>query len=158
MANPKKREKMLMIMTGGIVVIFLMNMLVCGDKTQKVVQQSVQKIVGGNLDDSDEKSLKARLRRNSRRIQQIDFKGWGKDPFTEAARITEMDSSWVDSTDFVLRGIIWKGNQAHALIGDTILKEGERSGDLKVLNITKHSVVCRKGSRIVTLELRKDDE
>ena len=158
MANPKKREKTLMIMTGGIVVIFLMNMFVCGEETKNAVQQTVQKVVGIGPDDTEKALLVARMRNSSRRIQQINFKDWGKDPFFEAARITEMDSSWVDSTDFVLRGIIWKGNQAHALIGDVILKEGDRNGDLKVLNINKNSVVCRKGSRIVTLALRKDNE
>ena len=146
-----------MIVTGGIVVIFLMNMFVCGDKSKQDVKETVQKVVNGGNAVVERAAIASKMRK-TRKIQQINLKGWGADPFLEAARISDMDSSWVDSTDFVLRGIIWKGNQAHALIGDVILKEGERDGDLKVLNINKNSVVCRKGSRIVTLALRNDNE
>ena len=147
-------------LTGGFVLIFLLNTFVCGDKEEPAQQSTVVKAMDAEPGNVVQKILSSgrKQRPVGRKIQNITFKGWGKDPFLEAERITAMDSSWVDSSEFVLRGIIWKGNQAHALIGDMILKEGDRSGDLKVLSIKKNTVVCRKGSRIVTLALRKDDE
>ena len=147
-------------LTGGFVLIFLLNTFVCGDKKAPAEQQVVAKAVASEAGNAVQRILSSgrKQRAVGRKIQSIAFKGWGKDPFLEAERLTAMDSSWVDSSEFVLRGIIWKGNQAHALIGDMILKEGDRSGDLKVLSIKKNTVVCRKGSRTVTLALRKNDE
>ncbi len=85
------------------------------------------------------------------------FTSWGRDPFWEAFRLAQVDSADNDSSNFVLRGVIWKGDEAHVLIGDAVLKEGERSGDLKILDIDKNRVVCKKGSKVITLVLQNDE-
>ena len=148
-----------MLLTGGFVAVFLLNTFVCGKKSDTTPAETVNQLVtpGQEVTQQDKKALRQRLA-GGKIIQHLQQANWGRDPFLEAARLVVSDSSWVDSTDYVLRGIIWKGNVAHALIGDMILTEGEQSGDLKVLDIKKETVVCRKGSQVITLALRQNDE
>jgi len=157
MAGLKKSEKMLMSVAGAMVVVFVINQFVCGKQAgpapenapapQPQVSESPRKPAGPSPS-----------RRPLRRRSEVTFTGWGRDPFAEAFLLAEFDSSATDSSDFVLKGVIWRGDEAYVLIGNAILKKGERRGDLVVLDIQKDRVVCQKRNRIVTLLLRPDDE
>jgi len=100
---------------------------------------------------------RSKPRRVKKTNNPVRFTSWGRDPFWEAFRLAEVESVRSDSSNFVLRGVIWKGDEAHVLIGDAVLKEGERSGDLKILKIDKNRVVCQKGSKVITLVLQNDE-
>ncbi|MFQ5675153.1 MAG: hypothetical protein ACE5G1_04590 [bacterium] len=158
MAELKKREKILSVVAGSALLIFALNQFVCNDsedENKKAEKTSAVASPGPGKPavlDSPTPEKSPRRRQSSR---QIKFVSWGRDPFSEAYRLAEADSAGRDSSNFVLRGIIWKGREAHALIGNLILKEGERHGDLKVLDIQKDRVICRKGRRVLTLALRK---
>ncbi len=143
-------------MTGGFLVIFLMNQFVCGESNQN--QQVVEANVNDNTVIDTQGGGKSFTIRKRNRGPQIKFTSWGLDPFAEAYRLVKVDTTPNDSTDFVLKGVIWKGNEAYVLIGDDILKEGEQKGDLKILEIEKDRVVCMKGKHVVTLTLSDDQK
>jgi hypothetical protein len=156
----KKSEKLLMAGAGSIVFMFVVNQFICTEKTQteqpvnRTVQQaSIDQPVSANRNIHGKT-----VRHYTDHSGRIKYTNWGTDPFLAADRLVDLDSTATDSNGFVLRGIIWKGNDAHALIGDLIFQEGERIGDVKVLDIGDNSVVCKKGTKILTLKLKKDDE
>ncbi len=160
MATLKKREKMLAAATGSLALIFLLNYFVCGEKkpskSTRRVQPAVESAVVGLAKSLvSAQPVRSRLERTGPLPSDIS---WGRDPFAETFRLARSDSSAEKVEDFTLRGIIWKGNQAHVLIGDQILREGEESGDLKVLDIQRNKVVCRKADRIITLTLEDNEE
>lgn len=165
MAKLKKREKMLLILAAGSALIFVLTQFVFSDKDEppptvassKPVQtakpepepEQVNVMTAGTKKESPEKQSTRK---------DITFTSWGRNPFAEANRLAVVDTARVDSTYPVLRGVIRKGDKAYALIGDEILQEGERSGDLKVLNIEEEQVVCRRGSKIITLYLGGNED
>ena len=58
-----------MIVTGGIVVIFLMNMFVCGDKSKQDVKETVQKVVNGGNAVVERAAIASKMRK-TRKIQR----------------------------------------------------------------------------------------
>ncbi len=161
MRNLEKREKILVVLAGVAVVVFVFNRFVCGKQTgnpAEIKKESVGATTqsGPRAPDADvvKKQLLSLVKRKIGPLTQ--FLSWGRDPFAEAFRLIPPDSSQSDSTDLVLRGIIWRGGEARALIGDEILKSGDRRGDLKILDIEKDRVICKKGGKIVTLFLESD--
>lgn len=159
MADLKKREKMLVGSAVSSLVIFLFNQFVCGSGEQ-VPEQLVQQAVASANKAVHEQPVRKNGGgdRPPRKVKRTQFASWGRDPFYEAGRLAEMDSTRADSGSFVLRGIIWKGKDAHALIGDAILKKGESNGEFKVLDIQEDKVVCKKGTKVITLTLRDKNE
>ncbi|MFQ5751339.1 MAG: hypothetical protein ACE5HI_05020 [bacterium] len=155
MAKLKKREKIMVELAGLVLILFVFNQFVCGkpkQQQQRVTKKAaVEETTADTLTVKVEKKPKPLLKREARK--PLEFPFWGRDPFAETFRLAELDPTHGDSTDFVLRGVIWKGSEAHVLIGDEILKEGEQRGDLKVLAIEKDRVVCKKRGKIVTLML-----
>lgn len=144
---------------GGALVMFLLNQFVCGDEASAPPSVAQEKTVQQQAAPGPAKAAgwsSSGIPRDRGRQKTVKFATWGRSPFAEAHRLVKFDSTRVDSNDFVLRGIIWQGNEAHVLIGDEILKEGERSGDLKILDIEKDRVVCKKGTKVVTLVLNDD--
>ncbi|RMF63779.1 MAG: hypothetical protein D6743_10275 [Calditrichaeota bacterium] len=163
MAGLKKREKILMSVAGGLALFFAVNQFVCGQRRRPaapappaVASESVQKPATAPAKKEKKKRAASPKRKAHPKYSKVTFTSWGRDPFAETFRLAKFDSSQTDSGNFVLRGIIWKDGQGHALISDQILGEGERSGDLKILHIRRDRVVCRKGGRIVTLLLREN--
>jgi len=158
MASLKKSEKRLVALTGSIVVTFVLNQFVCGEPEQPQIEtaEKVEAKSGVVVQTSLEvkKNVRPRVKKT---VNQVRFTTWGRDPFWEAFRLAEVDPVNPDSSNFVLRGVIWKGDEAHVLIGDAVLKEGESSGDLKILDIDKNRVVCKKGRKVITLVLQNDE-
>jgi len=144
---------------GATLIFYLVNQFLCGKsdpQAQSAPQQVAAAAQPAPQPAKDEKSTTAPRKRGS--PQRSDFSAWSRDPFAESFRLAQGDTTESDSSDFVLRGLIWKGNQAHVLIGDDILKEGDQIGDLKILDIDKNRVVCKKRGKIVTLILRDDHD
>ncbi len=169
MAQLQKREKIMVSLAIGSLLFFVVHQFVCaGPKnespqvTQKTVQQGSPKGKAGAK--KPVKATAAKKALAQKRVaplrtfkrKPVNVKSWERDPFAEAYRITLADTSRRDSSDFVLRGIIRRGSQAFALIGNEILREGQVLGDLKVLDIDDDRVLCKKGNKVVTLLLRND--
>lgn len=158
MATLKKREKILLGVTGTFVLVFVLNQFVCSSNPEPQVADKTPPEV-----DAEEAAPPAKpmaktetLRKRHRRGEPpMQFTEWERDPFAEAYRLAQFDSTGNDSGDFVLRGVIRKGNESYVLIGDAILKEGERQGDLQIVSIDRERVVCRKGNNLVTLVLNE---
>ncbi len=89
---------------------------------------------------------------------------WAKDPFDEAtvAMVEERPKSY--SGEKILRskkiqsvikisGVIIDGNLRAILVGDTLLKEGDRIGTLRIKTINRYQVVVENqdGSEVVQL-------
>ncbi len=158
MAPLKKKEKRLVAIAGGAVIFFVLNQFVCG-KSEKPKVETAEKVEPKSVvvEPTPANVVKRSKPRRVKKTNQMQFTSWGRDPFWEAFRLAQVDSAGNDSSNFVLRGVIWKGDEAHVLIGDAVLKEGERSGDLKILDIDKNRVVCKKGRKVITLVLRNDE-
>jgi len=160
MAELKKREKIMVSVALSTLMSFLLNTFVCSDAADELPPATITAPVAAL--ETKEIPTKSGPKKVTRRKvadgERMRFVSWSTDPFLDTIRLTELDSAGTDSSDFALRGIIWKGSEAHALIGDLILKEGERQGDVKVLDIGKDMVVCKKGTRVVTLTMRHENE
>jgi len=163
MAELKKRERMLIGLAGSFLLSFVFNQFVCtGDEGSNLQGSNPAAAAPGGLHaETPIAPSVGELNPNTKKRRVLNrkrYSSWGKDPFYLASRLAELDSTQQDSGQFVLRGIIWKGDDAHALIGDAILRAGESTSQFKVLRIEKDRVVCKRGSRIVTLMLREDHE
>lgn len=161
MRSLQKRERILLGMVGATAIFFVVDRFVCGEKTPQT-PEIVKKTVAEKTIPKPPDTKKAKIRnrigsfRDRKSGQLIKYSSWGRDPFAEAIRLSQSDSTKSDSSNFVLRGVIWKAGEAHVLIGDDILKSGEQKGDLKILDIGKDRVICKKGGKIVTLVLEDD--
>ena len=158
MPELKKSEKRLVVLAGSVVVSFLLNQFVCGEpeKPQIDTTTKIETKSGATQITPPNVVKKKQPRRIRKTDNQVQFTSWERDPFWEAFRLAEVNGANGDSSNFVLRGVIWKGNEAHVLIGDAVLKEGETNGDLKILDIEKDRVVCKKGRKVITLVLKND--
>jgi len=159
MAQLKKKEKRLVAIAGSFVIIFVLNTFVCGESEKPKVETAKKVEAKSVVVERTPSNVvkRSKPRRVKKTNNPVRFTSWGRDPFWEAFRLAEVESVNTDSSNFVLRGVIWKGDEAHVLIGDAVLKEGERSGDLKILKIDKNRVVCQKGSKVITLVLQNDE-
>ena len=159
MAPLKKKEKRLVAIAGSFVIIFVLNTFVCGESEKPKVETAKKVEAKSVVVERTPSNVvkRSKPRRVKKTNNQMQFTSWGRDPFWEAFRLAEVDAANADSSNFVLRGVIWKGGEAYVLIGDAVLKEGERSGDLKILDIDKNRVVCKKGRKIITLVLNNDE-
>ncbi len=159
MAQMQKREKILLAITGVAALVFLFNYFVCGKQkapTPQIANKVVTEITGpGQPVAAGVKS--SNQVKESDLSNRINLNTWGRDPFAETYRLTYYDVTKNDSSNYVLRGIIRKGDEAHVLIGDEIFKSGEKIGDLKVLDIEDDRVVCKIRGRVVTLLLNENE-
>lgn len=155
----KKREKMLMGVAAAVLVYFLVNQFLCGNppETVQAVDAKTPETAVSSAPAQTPPAKKAPVSRKKMVRDRLQFASWGRDPFADTYRLAPPDSQSAAS-DFVLRGVISKGSQAHVLIGDEILKEGDQVGDLKILDIDKNRVVCKKKGKIITLILRDENE
>ena len=159
MAQLKKSEKRLVVLAGSIVFTFVLNQFVCGKSEEHQVETTKKVEAKSGVVERTSPEVKKNVRpRVKKTANQVRFTSWGRDPFWEAFRLAEVEPANPDSSNFVLRGVIWKGDEAHVLIGDAVLKEGESSGDLKILDIDKNRVVCKKGRKVITLVLQNDEK
>ncbi len=165
----QKREKILVIGTGLSAVIFVFNQFVCSSRTSSSAENSITAPQAAVAANKIERPAAAKidqglLKERRLRWRTVMFKRWGRDPFAASPSILEMiesdaageaDSSAAsDSTRPVtLNGLLWGLGKPVALIGDAILAEGERQGDLQVLKIGPDYVICRKGGKLLRLEL-----
>lgn len=144
-----------MALAGTSAAFFILNQAVCDKKSTPTQSLRAEPVVAERAASATTDRPQRSPKENPRRVlrSRTGFTTWGRDPFAEAFRLAKFDSSRSDSTNFVLRGVIWKGNEAYVLIGNDIFKEGERHGDLTVVSIEKDRVVCKKRGRTVTLVL-----
>jgi len=86
------------------------------------------------------------------RLTRIDAKteqiGWERNPFVRG-KISE--PTGVISLN--LSGIIWDEQNPNAIIGDTVVKEGDVIGKYKVIKINKNSVILsgEEGEKILSI-------
>ncbi len=158
LAGLKKREKFLVAVTGASLLVFLVSQFVCTGEKGARKRPPVATRAAGRVpapaqvaEPSSAGSDSTFFRRTPLRLAS-----WKRDPFAEAYRLATPDTTRRDTTGLTLKGIIWQGGEALALIGDAILREGQRSGDLRVLDIAGDHVLCKRGKKVVTLSLGKD--
>lgn len=137
-------------------MVFVFDQFVCGVEENppltvnqvKVVQERTPRPVASTKNQPAVRKSRARVPR-----KLVEYAAWGRDPFAGAFRLSEHKGPHRDSSGLRLRGIIWKNGQARVLIGDVILRKGERLGDLQILDIKKDRVICKKHGKILTLVL-----
>lgn len=168
MAQLQKREKMLAIAAGAALLIFLANQFLFSDKAapkKAAKSQAAQnKAVKSKKNPAVEQAAviatqsvqSAAARPAPERKPNVVFSSWGRDPFAGLGRLVQVDTTALQQMDMSLRGIMWHGDEASVLIGDYILKRGEKVGPYTVVDIKRDRVICRKGSEVITLFLDED--
>ena len=157
MASLQKRERILITVAGTCLLSFLLNQLVCSgraDDPDVRKSQTVNEALAAESAPQPTTTSPVTARRPD--VDRVVPDSWGRDPFALAYRLAPPDTTGVDSTVLELKGIIWRGNEAMALIGDAILREGQRAGALKVLDIDRNRVLCKHGKKLITLVLENE--
>lgn len=160
MAELQKREKIMVGVAGGVLVAFLLYQFVFTKSEEPPAQ--ARKVPSPNQSAAPAavsvKSGKSDGEPHKASFAAMQIEGWGSDPFHEAYRLAVFDTAITDtSVQLDLKGIIWKGNQAFVLINDSILKKGDKLGDVKILDIKRERVICQKGKNTVTLFLDNEN-
>ncbi len=160
MAELKKREKVLMAVAAAVLVYFVVNQFVCSKSQPAQAQDDQKQTAAATTSEAPKSTVEKKPAAIRKRMgeRRVEFAAWGRDPFSESYRLAKADTTQSDSSALVMRGVIWKGSEAYVLIGDNVMKEGDQIGDLKVLDIDKNRVVCKKKGKIITLILRDDNE
>ncbi|MFQ5651523.1 MAG: hypothetical protein ACE5IY_16430 [bacterium] len=162
MAPLKKREKVLVTVTGAVLVLFLANQFDFTGKQEAVAPGATKATPPGKVSPElrAESAPEGGERRPAQKRAGAKWGAWGRDPFAQAHRLgrAALTPPGTNTSTLELRGIIWNGNDASALIGDRILRKGERMGALTVLDILPDRVVCKRGSEVITLTLQKREE
>lgn len=57
-----------------------------------------------------------------------------------------------------VEGILWKGEQAFAILNGKVFKKGQNLGEVRIKEIEKDRVILEYGAREFTLFLRKEKE
>ncbi|KAA3618024.1 MAG: hypothetical protein DWQ05_08230 [Calditrichaeota bacterium] len=155
----QKREKILAAITLSAALIFIVNQFfLSGDaesapqrvKKTAAVQKTPQPVNGEKLSTIE---LQERLQNWQPLVQ---YETWGADPFEGGIAFASLDSS-ADSSSTMLSGIVWRDGEALAIIGDQILRQGEKTNTLKVIKIYSDKVIARRGKDLLTLHLGQDN-
>ena len=73
--------------------------------------------------------------------KKTQFVGWGRDPFSLKVALA-------------LNGILWDDNLPQAIIGDNVVKVGDKVGNNTVVSILKDRVILNDGTRDLEFELK----
>ncbi|MFH0763584.1 MAG: hypothetical protein V1927_01090 [Candidatus Omnitrophota bacterium] len=84
-----------------------------------------------------------------RRAVRTKFKSWARSPFAPGGFSKSTSSS------LSLGGIMWNAENPKAMIGDMIVKKGDKVGDYVVIQVRKDSVILNDGSKNIELKLRE---
>lgn len=77
-----------------------------------------------------------------RRAVRTQFKSLKRDPFTPKPTVAPRAAP---ASSITLSGIMWSEKDPKAMIGDAIVRKGERVGSVTVVEIRKKSVVLNDG-------------
>ncbi len=158
----QKREKILSVIALASAAFFIVNQFVCAKKKQqpvatpKVTAKKIQQPKRPAVIKGEKISNEELIRRLQNWQPLVTYETWGRDPFANAVKF-EPDSLQ-DSLALKLTGIVWKGKQAWALIGDRILQPGQRDANFELLRIMSDRVIGRRNGELVTLYLDKNEE
>lgn len=160
----QKREKIL----AGIAILsalfFVVNQFVCAKRAPEPSNLRQKRVFSqpgqasqpaGRMQIAGEQISNKALQKRLQNWQPlVTYDSWGSDPFAGGLKI-EADST-ADSLSLRLSGIVWKGNQALALIGNQIMRPGERYEDFELLQIYRDRIVGRQKGEMITLYLEQD--
>lgn len=83
--------------------------------------------------------------------RRTEFVDWGKDPFAWLKREEEAG----EISDLALSCIIWNDEGSRAVIGKSIVREGDKIGDKTVKRIEQNRVILNDGTKDYVLELQE---
>lgn len=157
----QKREKVLSIIAVVSAIFFVVNQFVCAEKTPpaKKASAAAPKVTAKP---ASKPQIRGEIISNAeleKRLQNwqplVTYETWGRNPFRGA--IEFYADSLRDTVDLRLKGIAWKGRQALVLIGDRIMRPGERDGDLELLKVYHDRVIARRKGELLTLYLEPEN-
>ena len=156
----QKREKILTIIAVSCAIFFVINQFVCSEKqppakakrpAPKITAKPAKRpVIRGEVISNEE--LEKRLQ-NWQPL--VTYETWGRNPF--AGAIEFYADSLRDTLDLRLKGIAWKGKNAWVLIGDRIMRPGERNGDFELLQVYSDRVIARRKGELLTLYLEPEE-
>jgi len=82
-----------------------------------------------------------------RRAKRTRFKSWKRSPFVSGEKPA--------SATLVLSGIIWTNENPKAMIGDMIVRKGDRVNNSTVIDIRPDKVIMNDGTKNFELKLEK---
>jgi len=148
----QKREKILSGVALVVAVLFVTNQFLCGEKEKNGLRTSAGgrvELVRGPEATLDELPEPAKDWK-----PQVTFEKWARNPFSGALAL-EMADSHLDTLKLDLKGIVQKGNEKIALIGDYIVKVGETTDEFQLVKIKQDRVIIRRSGRLFTLHLEQ---
>ncbi|MCD6166267.1 hypothetical protein J7K19_06135 [bacterium] len=156
----KKREKILLSIMTGAVVLFIVNQFLCSSQKSQLGQSaSTTKTSRTRKTNAKGPTTYSQIKPNQlqtwiKRQPNVVYSSWGRDPFLGAFTRELLDSLGVRrEKPYVLKAISWKDGKAIVLINNDIIKVGETKNGLTVLAVEGDRVVCRKYGSIFSLRL-----
>ncbi len=148
----QKREKVLSAIAVSSAVFFVINQFVCAEKPQPparpapaVARKKLPAAVRTTITNAE---LEKRLKNWE---PLVTYDTWGRNPFTNA--IEFYADSLADTLQLRLKGIAWRNGEPLVLIGDKIMRPGDRDGDFQLLKVYHDRVIAQKNGEILTLFL-----
>jgi type II secretory pathway component PulC len=146
--NAKKRQTIVYICAGLVMIWALSNIMGKSSKKQKPTEQPLSTV---KQITAVEKSVEAID------IAKYDKLSWGRDPFY---RFTAKKTGQVDQPEAVvgweLGGILWSENNPSAVINKKIVRHGDIVNGARVVKISKDIVILEKDNTEFTLNIKKD--
>lgn len=85
-----------------------------------------------------------------RRAARTQFTSWKRNPFVP----TGIQGG--SSVNLELGGIMWSGENPTAIVGDAIVKKGDKLGMYEVIEIKQDRVILSDGTKDVVLRLKEE--
>ena len=139
-----KKEKIEIIATVVLAVIFLVFLFVTMKKGSKNKAPSPAKVIKGG-ETIRKPSVRPQPQGDKKVVQDL---GWGRDPFV----LVQTSSSGM-STSLNLGGILWDKKKPKAMINDNIYGVGDKIGEIEILDIKKDRVIVKEGDATRTIKL-----
>jgi len=157
MVELEKREKVLIIAAGAVLIFFLAYQFSGNGAAEKTASNSGKDIHETLAKEKDNRPGKVKTA-NASTIQNIvnaTALSWKRDPFALGYRLVEQDTTSEKSINYTLRAIINRGDKRLALLGREVFATGQSIGNIKMLEIAKAHVRCEIGGQIIKLVLEK---
>lgn len=142
--NSGKKEKIELTIT-GIGVVFLIFMVITNVQKVQAKRRSMAK-----AGETVISSLSAPISFETAEIKESAIKeDWGRDPFF----LGTVSRDDIELDGMVLNGIVWDEANPYAIVNSEVVKVGDKLGNMKIVEITKDSVVLEQDGNRHTLTL-----
>jgi len=157
----KKSEKILLIVMGAVVIIFILTRFTGkSDKKSPRKQPSTVNRVTSNIENIASKVVGTQQQKSISPLKK-QYDSWDRDPFQPIVTVRkqrQIESLKLEdiSKKYSLKGFFHsEGEKSYVMINDEILAEGEEKDGLRIEDIQENRVLCTYRGRSFTLEWKE---